>query len=127
MTTAQRNELAALIKRLCHEQRIVDAATSSTITEAASIGAASSKLKVRRYCVALEYVRKFDSAWNDLLLGEQRVLTEFYGQTKRHTGACTRMQDELGLSERQVYRLVEKALCSFDKSLSKHDLLQEVQ
>ncbi len=125
MTTQQRSQLAALVKKLCHEQRIVDTATSSTVAEAESAGVASTKLKVRRYCAALEYVRKYDVAWNELLLDEQRVLTEFYGQIKRHTGACTRMQEELCLSERQVYRHVEKALCSFENSLTHHGLLQE--
>ncbi len=126
MTTIERNKLAIIIRKFFQERRVVDKATASTKKAASEQGKASTQRNVRRYCHALEYVELVDNAWDNLSDKEKTVLKDFYGREKRRSGACLRMQNELDLSERQVYRLAVRGLANFRDNLIRHGVFQEV-
>ncbi len=126
MTTPERNKIAGIIKIYCQEQRLIDKATAAMKKEASLHGMASTQRTVRRYCRAQEYVHKVDAAWQKLTISEQRALEEFYGRQKRHSGACVRIQDELELSERQVYRLVSQGLEHLQADMETQGIFEEV-
>lgn len=103
----------------------MDNAASDTASEARIHGADAKSTKARRYYAASMFVKRLDSAWNRLDFEEQHILTEFYGQRNRHSGASRRLCDEYGLCERSIYNRCSTALAHFAEAIEYTDFESE--
>jgi hypothetical protein len=65
---------------------------------------------IKRYDVALKYMKWFLPAWNRLKEQDRDILKEFYMSGDLRSGATVRLQHKLNYSDRQIDRLRASAL-----------------
>jgi hypothetical protein len=65
---------------------------------------------LKRYDVALKYMKWFLPAWNRLKEQDRNILKEFYMSGDLKSGATVRLQHKLNYSDRQIDRLRASAL-----------------